>query len=310
MVSLPRTSLARTNTLSSAAMRLALPLALICVFASAAEAQIQVELKFKRLQYIAHEPVYATVKITNLAGRDVDLRDQDGQRWFGFEVTAGDNRLIAPAGQQEPEAPLHIGAGQTVTRKINLTPVYPVHDFGTYHVRGNIFFADLNKFFYSQTKVFQITDARAVWQRTVGSPDGQPGAGETRTYSLLSNRFADHTSLYVRVEDKTRGVVFNTYSLGRVIAYDEPQAELDRANQLHVLHCSAPQTWSYSHIDVNGSLLKHSTFMQTKSQPHLRHAANGAIAVHGGMLDQPVPPSAQNTAPNLSARPPNNPQDD
>lgn len=291
-------------------MRFLLPLALLCGITPIANAQLQVELKFKRLQYIAHEPVYATVKITNLAGRDVELRDQDGQRWFGFEITAGESQLVAPARQQESEPPLHIAAGQTVTRKINLTPIYPVHDFGSYHVRGNIYFADLNKFFYSQTKVFQVTDARAIWQRTVGIPDGQPGAGETRTYSLLSNRFPDHTSLYVRVEDKNSGVVLNTFSLGRVIAFDEPQVELDPANQLHVLHCSAPQTWAYSHIGLNGELLKHSTFLQTKSQPRLRHGVNGAIAVRGGMLDRPVPQAAQNSAPKLSARPPTLPQDD
>ncbi len=291
-------------------MRLALTVAFALLCAHAAQAQLQVELKFKRLQYIAHEPVYATVKVTNLAGRDVDLHDQDGQHWFGFEITAAESRLIAPTRQQETEPPLHVAAGQTVTRKINLTPAYPVHEFGTYHVRGNIFFADLNKFFYSQTKVFQVTDARAIWQRTVGVPEDQPNAGEMRTYSLLSNRFPDHTSLYVRVEDKNTGVVFTTYSLGRVIAYDEPQAELDRANQLHVLHCSAPQTWAYSHIGLNGELLKQSTFMQTKSPPHLRHKPDGAIAVRGGMLDQPVAPSAANAAQKLSARPPNIPQDD
>ena len=58
------------------------------------------ELKFKRLQYVAHEPVLATVKITNLAGRDIDLHDEKGQHWFGFEVNAGEGRLLAPL---EPE---------------------------------------------------------------------------------------------------------------------------------------------------------------------------------------------------------------
>ena len=291
-------------------MRLLLPLALLCLLAPVASAQLQIELKFKRLQYIAHEPVFATVKITNLAGRDVDLHDGDGQHWFGFEVTAGESQLIAPVGPSLGEAPLHIAAGQTVTRKVDLSPIFAVHDFGTYHVRGNIYFADLNKFFYSPTKVFQVTDARAIWQRTVGVPDGQPHAGETRTYSLLSNRFSDHTSLYVRVEDKTNGVVYSTYSLGRVIAFDDPQVELDRANQLHVLHCSAPQTWAYSHVGLDGQLLKHSTFMQTKTQPKLRKSPEGAIAIRGGILDQPVAPSAQNSAPKLSARPPTIPGDD
>jgi len=271
---------------------------------ASAQAQIQVELKFKRLQYIAHEPVFATVKITNLAGRDIDLRDDEGQHWFGFEINAGEGRVLAPSRAEVGEAPLHVEASKTVTRKIDLTPIFPVHDFGAYHVRANVYFADLNKFYYSPAKVFQVTAARPIWQKTGGVPEGVAGAGEMRTYSLLTNRFPDHTSLYVRVENKETGAVYSTFSLGRAISYDEPQAEFDRANQLHVLHCAAPRTWAYSHIGINGELLAHSTFMETKTRPRLRHAADGAIAVHGGALDAPVAQSARNPAPKLSARPP------
>lgn len=295
---------------SSPPMKSLVPLVLFPFVAAAAHAQIQVELKFKRLQYVAHEPVMATVRITNLAGRDVDLRDEKGQHWFGFEVNAGEGRLLAPLRQTAPEPALHVEAGKTVTRKINLTPLFPVHDLGAYHVRANVYFADLNQYFYSQTKVFQVADARPIWQKTVGIPDGVPGAGEMRTYSLLSNRFPDHTSLYVRVENKSRGLVHTTYSLGRVLAYDEPQAEVDRANQLHVLHCAAPRTWAYSHIGLNGELLTHSTFMETKTRPRLRHVADGSVAVHGGRLDLPVAQSGRTPVPKLSARPPALPAED
>src|SRR5690349_20476990 len=116
--------------------------------ATALRAQIQVELKFSRLQYIAYEPVFATIAITNLAGRDVDLRDVGEQKWFGFEVTGREGEPIAPDGTV-PQPPLHIEAGKRVTQKINLTPLYPVHDFGAYHVRAHIYFSDLNRFFYS-----------------------------------------------------------------------------------------------------------------------------------------------------------------
>ena len=288
-------------------MRFCLQLAALCFLPVAAQAQIQVELTFKRLQYIAHEPVLATLKITNLSGRDIDLHDANGQSWFGFEVNAGQGRLLAPIKRQAAAEPaLHVEAGKAVTRKINLTPLFPVHDFGSYHVRANVYFADLNKFFYSRTKVFQVTDARPIWQKTVGVPEGMPGAGEVRTYSLLSNRFPNHTSLYVRVENKESGAVYSTYSLGRVIANDEPQAELDRANQLHVLHCAAPRSWAYSHIGWNGELLKQSNFLETKSRPRLRHRADGAIAVSGGMLNAPVAESKRAPARKLSERPPAN----
>src|SRR4029077_10483368 len=52
-------------------LRRVFPWLFVFAFAVAAEAQVQVDLKFKRLQYIAYEPVVATVAITNLAGRDI-----------------------------------------------------------------------------------------------------------------------------------------------------------------------------------------------------------------------------------------------
>ena len=282
----------------------------LLVVAATARAQIQVELTFKRVQYIAHEPILATVKIVNNSGRDIDLHDDSGQHWFGFEINAGEGRLLAPLRTDASEPDLHVEAGKTVTRKINLTAPFPVADFGTYHVRANVFFADLNKYFYSTTKVVQVADARPIWQKTVGVPEGMPGAGEARTYSLLSNRFLDHTSLYVRVENRDTGVVFTTYSLGRIIASQDPQAEIDRANQLHVLHCASPRSWAYSHVGLNGELLAHSTFLETKSRPRLRHTADGTIAVNGGMLDVPTANAKRTPGQKLSDRPPGESADD
>ena len=281
------------------------PALLVCLIflAGSVHAQIQVELKLKRLQYIAYEPLLATVAVTNLAGRDIELHDDRGQHWFGFEVSGKEGQPIAPVAPAAEDAPLRVESGKTVVRKINLTPLYGVHDPGTYRVRANIYFADLNKFFYSQGRAFQITNARPIWQTTVGVPEGIPGAGEARTYSLLSNRFADHTSLYVRVENKDSGVVYATYSLGRVLAYDEPQKEIDRANQLHVLHCTAPRTWAYSHIGLNGQLLREATFMETKTRPRLRRTSGGEIAVSGGVRDVPAAQAARSAAPKLSTRP-------
>jgi hypothetical protein len=284
--------------------------AFLLLVVAAAQAQIQVELTFKRVQYIAHEPILATVTIANNSGRDIDLRDDSGQHWFGFEINAGEGRLLAPLRTDAGEPDLHVDAGKTVTRRINLTALFPVADFGTYHVRANVFFTDLNKYFYSTTKVVQVSDARPIWQKTVGVPEGMPGAGEARTYSLLSNRFLDHTSLYVRVENRDTGVVFTTYSLGRIIASQDPQAEIDRANQLHVLHCASPRSWAYSHVGLNGELLAHSTFLETKSRPRLRHTPDGTIAVNGGMLDVPTANAKRTPGQKLSDRPPAQSSDD
>ena len=290
-------------------LRRVLPWFCILFFAAGAEAQVQVDLKFKRLQYIAHEPVVAIVAITNLAGRDIELHNADGQSWLGFEITGSEEQPIAPLSEANREPPLKIQAGQRVTRQIDLTPLYPVYEYGAYHVRTNIYFADLGKFFYSSTRVFEVTDARPIWQQTVGIPDGAGASGDVRTYSLMTNRFPDHTSLYVRVQDKDTGVVYATYSLGRTISFEQPQAEIDRDNQLHVLHCAAPRAWSYARIGLNGQLLTHSTFMETKTRPHLVHSGKGEVAVQGGMVEAPAQ-SSGNKAPKLSGRPPGAPTND
>ena len=289
------------------------PFACVFLFAVGGEAQVQVDLKFKRLQYIAYEPVMATLGITNLAGRDIDLHDADGQPWFGFEVTGSEGQPIASTATGSTQGPLRIEAGQKVTQRIDLASLYSVHDFGTYHVRAHIYFADLGKFFYSASRVFEVTDARPIWQQTVGIPDGVAAPGDARTYSLLSNRFPDHTSLYVRVQDRDTGIVYATYSLGRSIAFEQPQAEIDRANQLHVLHCAAPRAWTYSRVGLNGEMLGHSSFMETKTRPRLVRSANGEVAVQGGVIEAPAAQTKtiRDTAPKpkLSDRPPGIPKD-
>ena len=134
---------------------------------------------------------------------------------------------------------------------------------------------------------------------------GSPGPGNVRTYSLLTNRFPTHTSLYVRVADGDHGIVYATYPLGRIIAFDEPQAELDRANQLHVLHCASPRNWAYSRVNLNGELVSHSSFMETKTRPRLVHASDGMVTVRGGIAETPVLRAAQaaSRTPKLSERP-------
>jgi len=266
--------------------------------AGSAFAQIQVELKFPRLQYIAYEPVVANLTITNLAGRDVDLRDNPSQPWFGFEVSGSEGQSIPQISKATTES-LNIGAGQRVTRKINLTTLYGVHDFGTYRVRAHVYFGDVNKFFYSATRVFEVTDARPIWQKTVGVPQEGGASGSARTYSLMTNRFPDHTSLYVRIEDKDSGMVYATYSLGQIIAFDQPQTEFDRSNQLHVLYCATPRMWSYARVGLNGELVSRASFAETKSRPRLVHSNDGVIRVAGGMINASMTQAARpSKAPN------------
>src|SRR5207302_10328149 len=92
--------------------------------------------------------------------------------------------------------PLHIETGQTVTQKINLANQYPIQDFGNYHVRAHVYFSDLGRYFYSQTKVVEVTDARPIWKQSVGIPADSGAGVDSLTYSLLTTGLADPVLVY------------------------------------------------------------------------------------------------------------------
>ena len=74
----------RTRRSHTDNLRRVLPWFCLFLFAAGAGAQVQVDLKFKRLQYIAYEPVVATIAITNLAGRDIELHDAERATLVGL----------------------------------------------------------------------------------------------------------------------------------------------------------------------------------------------------------------------------------
>src|SRR5256714_14497952 len=128
-------------------LRIAALFLLFGLVAGAADAQIQVQLKFSRLQYIAYEPLLATVTITNRAGRDIDLNNDAGERWFGFEITGSDGQSIAADSSQKME-PLRIEAGQTGNQKNNNATLLPNQDFGNHQVPADVYFSDLGRLLY------------------------------------------------------------------------------------------------------------------------------------------------------------------
>src|SRR6516225_4524513 len=89
----------------------------VFLFAATAEGQIQVDLKFQRLQYIAYEPVVATVTLTNLAGRDIELHAANGESWLGFEVTGNEDQPITLLSTENAQPPLKLEAGQRVMQQ-------------------------------------------------------------------------------------------------------------------------------------------------------------------------------------------------
>ena len=277
-------------------------LSLLC-FLHSGSAQLQVDIKLKRTLYISYEPILITVSLTNLSGNQLPLSDADGNHWFGFQIETLDGRPIAPRSLGYTNEPLVLQAGQKLSRTVNLTPLFPIGEFGGYRIQAAIYAASLKRYFNSPPLNIEITDGRPIFQKTVGVPEGMPGAGETRNITVLTNRLPNSTQLYLRIENAQGGTVFCTHRLGRLVSYGTPEIILDKKNQIHVLQNMAPKAFLYSHIGLNGEVLQRKIYSQIVKRPILREGPDGKIQVIGAQEINPAAEAAKSPVPSLSDRP-------
>lgn len=286
--------------------RFAALLALALLAAWPAQGQIGVKMQIKRRLFMINEPILATVTISNLAGKELMLADtQEGGQWFSFQIVSTDGRIVSPRDAKYELQPLALHPGETVKRTVNLNELYALGDFGSYHVKASIYFAEVGKYFGSNGLPLELTDGQAIWKQTVGAPDAVDG-DNYRTFTLLTMEEQGTKLLYVRLQGQNDGRVYACYNLGRMIAGFQPDAKFDAGNNLAVLHLIGPKTFSLARIGIDGKILSQDTYVTPKTQPYLRKANGGALQLVGAVKQDPRVAQAKPTdnVPKVSDRPP------
>ncbi|MBE2181277.1 MAG: hypothetical protein IAE97_12490 [Chthoniobacterales bacterium] len=259
------------------------------IFGATAErcsAQVRVDISFKRKLYVLYEPLIATVTINNLSGRPLLLEDAEHHRWFGFTIEAADGRLIPPINPDYSLAPAAVGPGEKLSRAVNLTPLFPLDEFGLYRVKATVYAPSFDRYFSSPPLAVEITEGRPIWQEVVGVP-GDSGRPELRTITLLSHKLSRSTRLYVRIEDKERGKIYATHQLGPFLTFGTPEVMLDARNEIHILQNSAPKQFLYTHLGLQGEVLGQQAYREAGSRPTLSKQSGGVITVVGGQAFVP-----------------------
>ncbi len=259
-------------------------LGLLCLAAvSTIEAQVRVDLSLPRSLFIRYEPLLAVVTITNQSGQELELADEGNYKWFSFKIQTTDGRLVPPYDPDYQLSPIQLGPGQKAKRLVNLTPLYPLTEFGVYRITASIYVRELNQYFSSMPPLnIEITEGRELWQETVGVPDGGPA----RTITLLAHSLPDTTQLYLRIVDAD-GRIFCTHQLGRFVSFGVPEVKLDATNNVHILQNVAPQQFLYSLISLSGEVLERKTYQAVKEKPRLARDTAGGIQVIGGYYVDP-----------------------
>jgi len=280
-------------------------LACLLAGATAARAQITVNIASKDRFHLLHEPVIVTVMVTNQTGHEVTLSDTQQFQWFAFRITLDNDRAIAPRDVHYHLNPLTVKSGETVKRSVDLNQLYELGEIGTYRIVANIYYDGLDKFYNSKPTHIEVGEGRVIWRKVAGVPEGQPNAGQLRTFSLLQYQHGEVNTLYVRVQDNEDGGIFCTFPTGRLLDTIAPQAEFDSGNNLYILQLVGNRSYMLTKVTCNGQFAGQSSYSAPKSRPTFRKTADGGLQLVGGVRDEPVAPENPDTspAPKLSDRP-------
>ena len=267
-----------------------------------AKAQVIVRLELSKSSFIINEPVKAIIYITNHAGRELTLSNENDRPWLDFNISSR-GRPVYPARRINYGAAI-IPAGQTVARSLSLNVSYALEKMGSYTCQAYIKMpGSSTDGFASNRAHFTVTKGRVEWSQRVGVPDAPD---EIREYELLTFTGNRAMELFAHVTSTNRGQEIATIPLGKIISFRKPTGTLDAANNLHALYQVKPDMFGHSCITPSG-VLKFTTFHKRGSSgdPRLMIFADGEVRIAGGVLFDPVAEEeARKKVRNASERPP------
>jgi apolipoprotein N-acyltransferase len=258
---------------------------------------VTAELQLDQDQYLPDEDLPLEVRIVNRSGQTVVLGMDD--QWITFQIMGERDYVVSKLKDMPVKGPFTLLSGQAVTREFNPTPYFGFRRAGRYSLGAIIKIAQWKQAVACKPVGFTVSEGLPLPNfdnLTFGVPP-PPGvtnvAPEVRRYDLLKVSYPDQMKLYFRLTDNG-GRTLRVFPLARMTSFGEPEAQLDRANNLHVLFQTGARTFTYCVMDPNGTLVARQYHEYTRTRPSLQISDDGRIFVGGGrrlltLNDLPAP---------------------
>lgn len=244
-------------------------------------------------EYLSGEAMPIAVRITNRSGQTLKFGQSKG--WLTFEVAARDGYLAYKNGDTPVKGEFTLQSSERATVHVNIAPYFQLPKAGHYTVTASVSIPEWGREFSSAPKGFDIIQGAQLWSQSFGVPraPGDTNAPEMRRYALQeANYLRSKLTLYAQVIDDS-GKINKVIPIGPMISFGQPQPEVDKMSDLHVLYQNGPRSFKYTVIDPDGDILVRQTYDFT-TRPRLMVDKDGNLGVVGGarrLSQDDIPPS-------------------
>lgn len=255
------------------------------MLASAAHAQLTTTLQLNKNQYLAGEPVIATVNITNHAGQELTFYGDGRMQWLTFIVKDSHGEEITPKGRAA-FGKLTIRAGESMARQVDLAQIFYLSEPGNFSATAAVRMPGNTGEGSSTNRVlFNQSPGAPYWRQKVGIA-GKPG--KTREFRI-TNFSGDKTAqIYAQVIDGETGRNVRTVALGDVLMLRKPLVTVDRQQRMHVMYLATPTMWVHYQIDTDGKIVTRDIHKRgSMGDPQLLTFADGTVRVSNSIPYDP-----------------------
>jgi hypothetical protein len=288
-------------------MKILLPiLGLALLAAFSASAQISVDITMEQEQFLPSEKLLVAVRISNRSGQTLHLgADAD---WLKFNVESADGFVVIKNAEVPVTGEFDLGSSQVATKRVDLQPYFGLTRPGRYKVTATLRIKDWSAEVSSPEKIFDVISGAQLWSQDFGvpAPAGMTnGAPEVRKYILQeANYLRSQLRLYVMVSDASESHVFKVIQIGNMVSFSQPETELDRVSNLHVLWQSGAASFVYVEVNPDGELLQQEVYDYVSARPRLNVNSDGSVVVVGGVRRIKPDESSNDEMPMVKPAPP------
>lgn len=260
-----------------------LGLALLTFFR--APAQVSVQVVLDQQQFLPSESLPAAVKITNRSGQTLHLGADTN--WLTFDVESEDGFIVMKNADVPVLGEFDLGSSEVATKRVDLAPYFDLARQGRYHIVATVRIKDWNADVDSPKQYFDVVNGATLWSQVFGLPVPSGATNrppEVRKYILEeANYLHSQLRMYVQVSDQSGLQVFKVSAIGPMVSFSQPEAQLDRFSNLHVLYQNGASSFLYSVINPGGDIVRQKIYDYRDTHPRLGANADGDIVVVGGV---------------------------